>query len=72
MVLLKGYSSPLHIVVSLLHVVQVGAAYLLMLVAMTYNGWLFLAVCFGAGLGYYLFGKCRNISDFKSQSEHCH
>jgi hypothetical protein len=67
------YCSVHHILQSWLHVVQVGVAYLLMLVAMTFNGWLFLAVCFGAGLGYFIFGKCRkSFSDFRTQSEHCH
>ncbi len=71
--LVKEYCSPLHILQSCLHVVQVGVVYLLMLVAMTFNGWLFLAVCVGAGLGYFLFGKCRkSYIDFRDQSEHCH
>lgn len=70
---LKEYCSLLHFLQSWLHVVQVGVAYLLMLVAMTFNGWLFLAVCFGAGIGYFVFGKCRkSFADFRSQSEHCH
>ena len=70
---LKEYCNPFHLLQSWLHVVQVGVAYLLMLVAMTFNGWLFLAVCFGAGLGYFLFGRCRkSFSDFRAQSEHCH
>ena len=69
----KEYCNTAHIFQSCLLVVQVGVAYLLMLVAMTYNGWLFLAVCVGAGIGYFIFGKCRkSLSDFRAQSEHCH
>jgi hypothetical protein len=52
-------------------------AYMLMLVAMTFNGWLFLAVCFGAGLGYLIFGRCRQSFGRASitsreDNEHCH
>lgn len=68
---LTQYINPFHIIQSVLHVVQVGWSYILMLVAMTYNGWLFLAVCVGAGLGYYIFGKCRQ-SFSREQNEHCH
>ena len=71
------YINPLHVLQSALHVVQVGMGYLLMLVAMTYNGWLFLAVCFGAGLGYLIFGRCRQAFGRASitsreDNEHCH
>lgn len=68
---LRQYISPLHIIQSLLYVVQVGMAYMLMLIAMSYNGWLYLAVCFGAGIGYYLFGACRS-GVFGDQSDNCH
>lgn len=68
----REYCSVDHILQSSLHVVRVGVAYLLMLVAMTFNGWLFLAVCIGAGIGYFVFGKCRkSFSDFVKQSDHC-
>ncbi len=70
---IASWSSPLHMLQSLLHVVQVGVAYILMLVAMTYNGWLFLSVCAGAGLGYFLFARCnRTISAIRSSEDHCH
>lgn len=64
-----------HIVQSALHVVQVGLAYLLMLIAMTYNGYLFLAVCIGAGIGYYIFGACRkqmlSTQSIEDRNDHC-
>ncbi|XP_035667848.1 probable low affinity copper uptake protein 2 isoform X1 [Branchiostoma floridae] len=44
-----------HLAQSLLHVLQVVLAYCLMLVVMTYNGWLAIAVFLGAGLGYFVF-----------------
>lgn len=36
---------------------QVGYSYLLMLMFMTYNGWVMIAVSCGAGLGFYLWGN---------------
>lgn len=66
-------SVSMHLLQSALHVVQVGYAYLLMLVAMTFNGWLFLAISFGAGVGYLLFAKSRHLmGNFREQNEHCH
>ncbi|XP_066274278.1 protein SLC31A2-like [Branchiostoma lanceolatum] len=44
-----------HLAQSLLHVLQVVLAYCLMLVVMTYNGWLAGAVFLGAGLGHFVF-----------------
>ncbi|CAF0993473.1 unnamed protein product [Adineta steineri] len=62
--------STYHIIQTLLHVLQMGISYLLMLVAMTFNTYLFLAVIFGAGLGHFLFGWRRSsIIDY---NEHCH
>ena len=55
-----------------LHVLQVGVGYLLMLVAMTYNGWLFLAICLGAGTGYFTFARSRHLfGSFRDRNEHC-
>lgn len=65
-------SVTMHLIQSALHVVQVGYAYLLMLVAMTYNGWLFLSICFGAGVGYLMFAKSRHLmGNFRDQNGHC-
>ena len=47
-----------------------GISYLLMLIAMTFNIYLFLAVILGAGLGHLLFGWRRTtVLDY---NEHCH
>ena len=59
-----------HAIQTLLHVIQVTVSYMLMLVFMTYNVWLCLAVVLGAGLGYFLFGWRRaSVVDI---NEHCH
>ncbi|KAJ7339568.1 hypothetical protein OS493_005969 [Desmophyllum pertusum] len=44
-----------HLTQTVIHVVQVVVGYLLMLVVMTYQVYLGIAVIFGAGLGYFLF-----------------
>ena len=62
--------SPYHLVQTLLHILQMGISYLLMLIAMTFNIYLFLAVILGAGLGHFLFGWRRTrVID---HNEHCH
>lgn len=59
-----------HFLQSFLHIVQVTVSYMLMLVFMTYNVWLCLAVVLGAGTGYFLFGwKKQSNHDV---NEHCH
>jgi copper transporter 1 len=59
-----------HLFQSCLHVLQVSVSYVLMLVVMTYNSWIFGVVSIGAGLGYFLFGRKRlSIIDL---NEHCH
>ncbi len=72
---IKHYSISvsMHVLQSALHVVQVGLGYILMLVAMTFNGWLFLAICFGAGVGYLLFAKSRHLmGSYREQNDVCH
>ena len=59
-----------HFVQTFLHVVQVTISYFLMLIFMTYNVWLCLAVALGAGFGYFVFGwKLNKVVDIY---EHCH
>lgn len=55
---------------SVLRTVEIGMAYILMLLAMTYNGWIFLSVCIGTGVGHFIFIHFRHSSNPDSQ-EHC-
>jgi len=50
--------------------VQLVMAYLLMLIFMTFNYWLALAVMIGGGLGYFLFGWKKAV--IVDVTEHCH
>ena len=59
-----------HLVQTLLHVLQVVISYFLMLIFMTYNVYLCVAVALGAGLGYFLFAWKRTI--IVDVNEHCH
>ncbi|XP_059613772.1 high affinity copper uptake protein 1-like isoform X2 [Phlebotomus argentipes] len=59
-----------HIIQTFLHLIQVSVSYALMLIVMTYNVWLFLAVVLGACMGYLFFGWIRNRS--VDITEHCH
>ncbi|XP_063000889.1 high affinity copper uptake protein 1 [Elgaria multicarinata webbii] len=59
-----------HLFQTALHVLQVVVSYFLMLVFMTYNGYLCIAVAAGAGMGYFLFSwKKAVVVDI---TEHCH
>uniref|UniRef100_A0A3Q1GSK0 Copper transport protein n=1 Tax=Acanthochromis polyacanthus TaxID=80966 RepID=A0A3Q1GSK0_9TELE len=44
----------LHVVQTLLHIVQVTLGYMLMLCVMSYNTWIFLGVIIGSVLGYFV------------------
>ena len=46
-----------HILQSLLYCFQVGVSFILMLLVMTFNIWIFLAVIFGMASGYFLFAS---------------
>ncbi|KAL8567055.1 hypothetical protein ACOMHN_027484 [Nucella lapillus] len=59
-----------HFLQTVLHMVQVFLSYCLMLVFMTYNVYLCLAIIIGAGLGYFLFGWRRAM--VVDMNEHCH
>ncbi|XP_030753691.1 high affinity copper uptake protein 1-like isoform X2 [Sitophilus oryzae] len=58
-----------HLIQTLLQAVQVIVSYFLMLIFMTYNAWLALAVVFGLVAGYFVFGwnsATNNVND-----DHC-
>ncbi|XP_072287500.1 high affinity copper uptake protein 1 isoform X2 [Pyxicephalus adspersus] len=59
-----------HIFQTFLHIIQVVVSYFLMLIFMTYNAYLCIAVAAGAGTGYFLFSwKKAVVVDI---TEHCH
>ncbi|XP_029468505.1 high affinity copper uptake protein 1 [Rhinatrema bivittatum] len=59
-----------HVLQTVLHIVQVVVSYFLMLIFMTYNGYLCIAVAAGAGTGYFFFSwKKAVVVDI---TEHCH
>ncbi|XP_076347656.1 high affinity copper uptake protein 1-like isoform X1 [Tachypleus tridentatus] len=59
-----------HLIQTLLHVVQFVISYFLMLMFMTYNMWVCIAIALGAGAGFFLFGwKKATVVDV---TEHCH
>ncbi|CAG9818366.1 unnamed protein product [Phaedon cochleariae] len=62
--------SKMHFIQTFLHMVQMVVSYFLMLIFMTYNTWLCLAVVFGAGVGYFLFGWKKSV--VVDVTEHCH
>ncbi|KAK0670772.1 Ctr copper transporter family-domain-containing protein [Cercophora samala] len=51
-----------HIIKSVLYAVQNFYAFMIMLIFMTYNGWVMLACSLGAGLGYLLFGGQTTVA----------
>lgn len=59
-----------HLLQVLLHILQVILSYFLMLVFMTYNVWLCIAVALGAGGGYFVFSWRRAV--VVDINEHCH
>lgn len=59
-----------HVLQTGLHMVQLIVSYLLMLIFMTYNVWLCLAVILGSATGYFLFGWKRTV--VVDMTETCH
>jgi len=59
----------LHAYQTFLHMVQFVLSYFLMLIFMTYNVWLAIAVTLGAGVGYFLFGWNKNMA--VDLTDHC-
>ncbi|XP_017776236.1 PREDICTED: high affinity copper uptake protein 1 isoform X2 [Nicrophorus vespilloides] len=62
--------SKMHFFQTLLHIVQMIVSYFLMLIFMTYNVWLCLAVVLGSAVGYFLFGWKKSV--IVDVTEHCH
>jgi len=62
--------STMHFYQSFLHLIQVTLSLMLMLIFMTYNTWLCLAVVFGAMVGYFMFGWKKSV--VVDVTEHCH
>lgn len=62
--------SLMHGVQTFLHIIQIVLSYFLMLIFMTYNVWLCLAVVIGAAVGYFLFGWKKSV--VVDVTEHCH
>ncbi|KAK2719925.1 high affinity copper uptake protein 1-like [Artemia franciscana] len=59
-----------HFAQTLLHLAQITLSYFLMLIVMTYNAWLMIAICAGSAVGYFLFGWSKaHVVDI---TEHCH
>ncbi|KAI9584902.1 high affinity copper uptake protein 1 [Glossina fuscipes] len=51
----RVFSTP-HLIQTILNAIQIFISYLLMLIFMTFNYWLCLAVVLGLGVGYFFFG----------------
>ncbi|XP_028030611.1 high affinity copper uptake protein 1-like [Bombyx mandarina] len=58
-----------HIIQTCLHFIQSTASYMLMLIFMTYNVWLCLALVLGLAVGYFFFGWKKNT--VVDMTEHC-
>ena len=56
-----------HMTQTALHFVQATLGYSLMLVAMTFNLWLFLAVVLGMTAGYFAFGWKQSLQEFNDE-----
>lgn len=58
-----------HVIQTFLHFIQSTTSYILMLVFMTYNVWLCIALVLGLAVGYFFFGwRKNNVVDV---NEHC-
>ncbi|XP_031773568.1 uncharacterized protein LOC100870796 isoform X2 [Apis florea] len=55
--------SKIHFLQTIIHVVQLVIGYCLMLIFMTYNIWLCIAVALGTALGYWLFSWDKSNGD---------
>lgn len=55
--------SKIHFLQTIIHIIQLVIGYCLMLIFMTYNIWLCIAVALGTGLGYWLFSWDKSNGD---------
>ncbi|KAK1127183.1 hypothetical protein K0M31_003732 [Melipona bicolor] len=55
--------SKIHVFQTVIHVIQLVIGYFLMLIFMTYNVWLCIAVALGAALGYWVFSWGKSSGD---------
>ncbi|XP_075972290.1 high affinity copper uptake protein 1-like [Anticarsia gemmatalis] len=60
-----------HVIQTLMHFIQSTLSYMLMLIFMTYNVWLCLALVLGLTFGYFLFGWRRGAGALGDANEHC-
>ncbi|TNN11417.1 High affinity copper uptake protein [Schistosoma japonicum] len=58
---LRSYCTRYHLIQTMLHMIHAFMGYMLMLIVMTYNVYLLLAVLFGFTLGYFLFAQNRAL-----------
>ena len=56
---------------TLLQMVQLTWAYFLMLIFMTYNAWLCIAVVLGDGVGYFIFFNTRPVQLAAKEEDCC-
>lgn len=63
-------TSASHYIQTALHLLQMIISYFLMLIVMTYNVWLFMAVILGCTVGYFFFGWRKGF--LVDITEHCH
>ncbi|XP_034944366.1 high affinity copper uptake protein 1-like [Chelonus insularis] len=59
--------SGVHVLQTILHIIQFVMGYFLMFIFMTFNAWLAIAVIIGIGLGYWLFAWDK----YKSEDSEC-
>jgi len=67
---MKAFSRS-HCLQTLLHLLQFVLSYFLMLIAMTFNTWLCLAVAAGTTTGYFMFGWKKSVL-LNDREESCH
>ena len=62
----------MRVVDTLLMMIQFTISYLLMLIAMTYNAGLFVAVVVGTGCGHFLFASANANGEITDKRDCCH